>query len=81
MPTCVKITKLDDGTFTVMECEPEDDMAGEPYESVNDAFVAAEGILSGGMDPAQEEEDAFNQTVGGGVNMVDKLTAKSGGKY
>lgn len=88
MSTCVEITKLDDGTFTVRECEPTEqeepgEGAAQPAQSLDEAFSAAEGILTGGEDSAAAEDSAFNQAVGGGnkgVDMATMLASNQGGK-
>lgn len=84
MPICVEITMQDDGSLSVKQCEPEEyeegEDAGQTVKSMDEAFSIAEGILTGGEDPAAAEEQAFNQTVGGKeTNMADMLAGKQGG--
>lgn len=68
MAKCVEITMLDDGTFTVKECEPKQEMGEEGGEygeaqatgDVNEALAMAGQILGGGGEqeaPSQDEQD------------------------
>jgi hypothetical protein len=62
---CVEITARSDGTFTVVECEPETpamegqegEMPGESFQSAEEAMQAAMTLLSG--ESRQTEEEAM----------------------
>lgn len=68
MPVCVKITLSDEGVMSVQECEPKEEMGGEPaqeVETLDEAFSLAETILLGeGGEPDDMEEQAFTKGMG-----------------
>lgn len=79
MPKCVEITQLDDGSLTVVECEPEEAMegGGESFQDMETALLAAAKILTSGQiaDPGAAQQEAqgemdqgFAAVRGGGLN-------------
>lgn len=66
MSICVEIMVGDDGTFSVKQCEPREEMgeeAGQQVASLDEALQAAEMILVGDSG-GQEEEQAFTKGMG-----------------
>ena len=79
MPKCVEITQNDDGSLTVVECEPKEAMegGGESFNDMKTALLAAAKILTAEQiaDPAMAQEEAqgemdqgFKSVRGGGLN-------------
>jgi len=79
MAICVEIMLSDEGVMSVKECEPREEMGGEPAQEVqtlDEAFSLAETILLGeGGAPKAVEEQAFTKGMGD-VMGGDKPMAK-----
>lgn len=63
---CVEITMADDGSFSVKQCEPREEMgedAGQAVASIDEALQAAEMILMGDGG-GEVEEQAFTKGMG-----------------
>ena len=79
MAKCVEVTLKDDGSLTVVECEPEmeGEGAGQSFDNIKDALMAAAEMLTSEQteDPmkaqASAEQDmatGFGSVRGRGLN-------------
>lgn len=84
MPVCVKIMLSDEGVMSVQECEPKEEMGGEPaqeVETLDEAFSLAETILLGeGGEPDDMEEEAFSAGMGDVMSGTTPPMGKGGMK-
>lgn len=79
MAKCVEVTLLDDGSLTVVECEPETpamegqegEGAGQSFDNIKDALMAAAEMLTSEQtqDPAQAQ-DMAEQDMASGFGAV-----------